>query len=71
MPFSTFARSLVNNCSASELIPIIKKIVPCYSTTYSDEWKAYDDIVNAGYKKALQSYMHGEDIFANGRAPVS
>jgi len=42
---------IVNNCSASELVPIIKRLAPDDSTIYSDEWKAYDGLVNAGYKK--------------------
>jgi transposase-like protein len=43
----------VNNCSAGELVPIIKKLAPSDSTIYSDEWKAYDGLVNAGYKKSI------------------
>ena len=31
-----------------------KEDSPCYSTIYSDEWKAYDDLVNVGYK--MQAY---------------
>ena len=42
---------VVTNCSASQLVPIIKKIASSTSTIYSDEWKAYDGLVNAGYKK--------------------
>ena len=30
---------IVNNCSAGELVPIIKKLAPSDSTIYSDEWK--------------------------------
>jgi transposase len=41
---------VVRNCSAAELVPIIKKLAPDESTIYSDEWKAYDGYVNAGYK---------------------
>lgn len=61
---------IVNNCSASELVPIIKKLAPCDSTIYSDEWKAYDGLVNAGYKRHYR-VTHSEDIFANGRAHVN
>ena len=61
---------IVNNCSASELVPIIKKLAPYDSTIYSDEWKAYDGLVNAGYKKHYR-VTHSEDVFANGRAHVN
>ena len=55
---------IVNNCSAAELVPIIKKLAPSDSTIYSDEWKAYDGLVNAGYKKHYR-VTHSEDVFAN------
>ena len=61
---------IVNNCSAAELVPIIKKLAPSDSTIYSDEWKAYDGLVNAGYKKHYR-VTHSEDVFANGRAYVN
>ena len=61
---------IVNNCSAGELVPIIKKLAPSDSTIYSDEWKAYDGLVNAGYKKHYR-VTHSEDVFANGRAHVN
>ena len=53
---------IVNNCSAGELVPIIKKLAPSDSTIYSDEWKAYDGLVNAGYKKHYR-VTHSEDVF--------
>jgi transposase len=37
---------IVKNCSASELVPIIKRLAPDDSTIYSDEWKAYDGLVD-------------------------
>ena len=48
---------IVNNCSAAELVPIIKKLAPSDSTIYSDEWKTYDGLVNAGYKKHTESLI--------------
>ncbi len=39
-------------------MPIIKK------------WKAYDGLVNAGYKRHYR-VTHSEDVFANGRAHVN
>ena len=61
---------VVNNCSAAELVPIIKKLAPSDSIIYSDEWKAYDGLVNAGYKKHYR-VTHSKDVFANGRAHVN
>ena len=45
---------IVNNCSASELVPIIKRLAPDDSTIYSDEWKTYDGLVNAGCKSIIE-----------------
>ena len=61
---------IVNNCSASELVPIIKRLAPNSSTIYSDEWKACDGLVNAGFKKYYR-VTHCEDVFTNGRAHVN
>ena len=61
---------IVNNCSASDLVPIIKRLSPDDSTIYSDEWKAYDGLVNAGYKKHYR-VTRCQDVFANGRAHVN
>ena len=51
---------IVNKCSVSEH----------ESTICSDEWKAYDGFVNAGYKKHYR-VTYCEDVFANGRAYVN
>jgi transposase len=61
---------IVKNCSAAELVPIIKRLAPENSTIYSDEWKAYDGLVNEGYKKHYR-VKHSDDVFANGRAHVN
>jgi transposase len=61
---------IVNNCSASELVPIIKRLATADSVIYSDEWKAYDGLTNAGFKNHLR-VRHGDDVFANGRAHVN
>jgi transposase len=61
---------IVANCSAAELVPIIKKLAPDDSTIYSDEWKAYDGLVNEGYRKHYR-VKHSADVFANGRAHVN
>jgi transposase len=61
---------IVKNCSAAELLPIIEKLAPTNSTIYSDEWKAYDGLVNMGYREHHR-VKHGNDVFANGRAHVN
>ena len=62
---------IVNNCSASTLVPIIKKLAPDDDNIiYSDEWKAYDGLVNMGYKKHYR-VKHNNDIFSNGKAHVN
>ncbi len=60
---------IVNYCSAAELIPIIKKLAPSNSKIYSDEWNAYDGLVNADDKKHYR-VTYSDDVFANGRAHV-
>ena len=63
---------IVNNCSASTLVPIIKKLAPeNYGTTiYSDEWKVYDVLVNVGYKKHYR-VKHSNNIFSNGKSHIN
>jgi transposase len=61
---------IVNNCSAAELVPIIKRLAPDDATIYSDEWKAYDGLVNEGYKKHYR-VTHSADVFSNGKAHVN
>ena len=63
---------IVDNCSATTLVPIIKKLAPDNddTTIYSDEWKAYDGLVNVGYKKHYR-VKHSNDIFANCKAHVN
>ena len=61
---------IVNNCSASELVPIIKRLAPNSSTIYSDEWEACDGLVNAGFKKYYR-VTHCDAAFTNRRAHVN
>jgi len=61
---------VVKNCSAATLVPIIKGFVADDSVIYSDEWKAYDGLVNVGYKKHHR-VKHSDDVFTNGRAHVN
>jgi transposase len=61
---------IVKNCSAETLVPIIKEHAPDDCTLYSDEWKGYDGLVNAGYKKHYR-VKHSDNVFANGHAHVN
>ena len=45
---------IVANCSAAELVPIIKRLAPDDSTIYNDEWKAYDGLMNEGYRSIIE-----------------
>ena len=61
---------VVKNCSASELVPIIKQLASEDSTIYSDEWKAYDGLVNLGYKKHYR-VKYNSNVFSNGIAHIN
>jgi transposase len=61
---------IVKICSAATLVPIIKELAPDDSVIYSDEWKAYDGLVNVGYKEHYR-VKHSDDVFSNGRAHVN
>ena len=61
---------IVNNCSASELVPSIKRLAPNGSTIYSDEWKPCDGLVNAGHQKHYR-VTHCDAAFTNERACVN
>ena len=61
---------VVTNCAAATLVPIIKGFVPDEATVYSDEWKAYDGLADAGYKRHYR-VRHSGNVFANGKAHVN
>jgi len=61
---------VVNNCSISELLPIINKRVGKESVLYSDSFKTYDGLVNFGYRKHYR-VKHGENEFAKGRNHIN
>ncbi len=56
---------IVKNCSVKELMPIIKGKITPDTVVYSDGFKAYDGLVNYGYKKHFR-VKHSENEFANG-----
>jgi len=61
---------VVKNCSAATLVPIIKGFVANDAVIFSDEWKAYDGLVNVGYKRHYR-VKHSDDVFSNGRAHIN
>ena len=61
---------VVTNCSAKELIPIIKAKVSKDSSVFTDGFKAYDGLVNFGYKKHHRIY-HSRNEFASGKNHIN
>ena len=61
---------VVKNCSAATLLPIIKEHVKSGSEIYTDGFKAYDGLVDAGYKKHHR-VIHSQNEFANGRKHIN
>jgi transposase len=54
---------IVKNCSANELIPIIKSQADNDSTMFSDSWKSYNGLADFGYKRHYR-IKHGNNEFA-------
>ena len=62
---------IVKNCSANELLPILKEFSELDSPTiYSDYWKAYDGLVDYG-AKAHYRVKHSKNEFANGKNHIN
>ena len=62
---------VVNNCSASELLPILSGFADIkHSTIYSDTWKAYDGLVDYG-AKAHYRVKHSKNEFALGKNHIN
>jgi transposase-like protein len=60
---------IVDNCSKSELMPIIQGKVLEGSTINTDGWKAYDGLVVNGYDH--YRVFHSKDEFARGKCHVN
>ena len=56
---------VVRNCSATELLPIIRGKVSEESIVYTDGFKTYDGLVDLGYKKHHR-IKHRQNEFAHG-----
>jgi transposase len=61
--------SVVKNCSARELLPIIKGRVLEGSNVYTDGWRAYDGLVLGGYEH--HRIHHHQNEFARGKNHVN
>ena len=61
---------IVPNCSRATLQAIIKGKVDKESMVYSDKWRAYNGLVDPGYRKHYR-LDHGQDEFAVGPAHIN
>ena len=61
---------VVKNCSKSVIMPIIEQRANKQSVIYTDGFKAYDGLVNYGYKKHHR-VKHSENEFANARNHIN
>jgi transposase len=58
---------IVKRCSIKELLPVIQEKADANSV---DGFKAYDGLVNYGYKKHYRVY-HGDNEFADGNNHIN
>ncbi|HCS78659.1 TPA: IS1595-like element ISGoba1 family transposase [Patescibacteria group bacterium] len=61
--------TIIENCSRSELMPIIKGKVLAKAHVYTDGWRAYDGLITLGYKH--YRIHHQENEFARGKNHVN
>lgn len=61
---------IVKNCSASQLLPIIKDKADTDAVIYSDGFKTYDGLADFGYKKHYR-VKHAENEFADGHNHIN
>ena len=61
---------VVTNCSAKELLPIIKRRVATETTVFTDSFRTYDGLVSMGYKKHYR-IAHGKNEFADGKNHIN
>ena len=61
---------VVRNCSAAELLPIIREKIAEESVVYTDGFKTYDGLVDLGYKKHHR-IKHGQNEFAHGPTHIN
>lgn len=61
---------IVRHCSIKELLPIIQGRADTNAVMYSDGYKAYDGLVNYGYKRHYR-VKHEDNEFAIGRNHIN
>lgn len=61
---------IVKHCSIKELLPIIKSRTDTDAVIYSDGYRAYDGLVNYGYKKHYR-VKHDYNVFADGHNHIN
>ena len=61
---------IVKNCSASELLPIIKGKTDTDAVIYSDGFRTYDGLADFGYKKHYR-VKHNDNQFADGQNHIN
>ncbi len=61
---------IVPDCSRSTLQAIIRGKVNLASIIHSDKWRAYDGLVDLGYKKHYR-VNHGNDEFVKGKSHIN
>jgi transposase-like protein len=61
---------IVPNCAKATLQAIIRGKVNSNSVIHSDDWPAYNGLVDLGYKKHYRVH-HGNDEFANNKTHIN
>ena len=61
---------IVNDVSAKTLLGIIRGKVELESVIHTDGWKAYNGLVDLGYKKHYR-VIHSENEFANNKSHIN
>jgi transposase-like protein len=61
--------SVVKNCSKQALLPVLRGHILRASDVYTDGWKAYDGLVDKGYKH--HRVFHHANEFARGKNHVN
>ena len=61
---------IVDQCDRHTLHKLIKEKVEPNSVIHTDGWKAYDGLIDIGYKKHYRVH-HGKNEFARGRSHIN
>ena len=61
---------IVPDCSRATLQAVLRGKVKFKSTIHSDQWRAYDGLVDLGYKKHYRVH-HGANVFATKKTHIN